>query len=183
MNRFFLGFVQFCVFQAAWFACVLGAAHDQAAIGVASVALVVLIHLGLSKHRATDLALTTFAILLGLAWDTWMLRGGWVIYASQGPSSAWAPAWILALWALLATLLRGPLSWLHGRPLLAAALGAVGGPMSYLAAVRLGAGQFPDPAQALVVLAAGWAVMTPLLTEAARWLVAHPRALISEARS
>jgi len=169
-TRVLLGAAQFLLFQAAWFACVLGAAHGRVALGVAAVAVAVIVNLGLSDRRRADLALTALAILIGLAWDTWMLRGGWVLYASPGPVASWAPAWILALWALFATLLRGPLSWLHARPLLAAVMGAVGGPLSYLAAVRLGAGHFPDAAYALSVLALGWALITPLLIEAARLL-------------
>lgn len=165
-----IGLAQFCLFQAAWFACVLGAAHGQVAAGVMAVAAVVLLHLAVSPARAADLALTVLAMLVGLAWDSAMVRQGWVQYASPGPLPQLAPIWILALWALFATLLRGPLAWLHGRPLLAAVLGAIGGPLSYLAAVRLGAGSFPDPAVALAVLGAGWAVMTPALIESARRL-------------
>ena len=170
-----LGIAQFCLFQAAWFACVLGAAHDRVGLGVLAVGATVMANWGLSDRRGVEMVLTAQALLMGLAWDTWMLRGAWVHYASPGPFAGWAPLWILALWALFATLLRGPLSWLHGRPLQAAALGAVGGPLSYLAAVRLGAGTFPDPVAALAVLAAGWAVITPVLVESARYLSRAPR--------
>lgn len=169
-KRLLIAVAQFGLFQAAWFACVLGAAHGRAMWGVAAVASVVLANLLLSDRRTEELMLTALAVLIGLAWDTWMLREGWVRYAAPGPLPQWAPVWILALWALFATLLSGPLSWLHGRPLVAAALGAVGGPMSYLAAVRLGAGQFPDAPAALTALAIGWALMTPMMTETARVL-------------
>lgn len=174
LKKVLQGVALFCLFQAAWFACVLGAAHDRAGLGILAVAAAVLVTWSLSDRRGVEVLLTLLAVLLGLAWDTLMLRAGWVRYASPGPGplSLWAPAWILALWALFATLLRGPLSWLHGRPLLAAVLGGVGGPLSYLAAVRLGAGSFQDTTQAMLILAAGWAVMTPVLTETARRLSA-----------
>lgn len=175
LKRLLIGVAQFGLFQGAWFACVLGAAHDRVGLGVLAVAVAVLVNWSLSDRRGAELALTALALLLGLAWDTRMLRGGWVHYASPGPLPLWAPAWILALWALFASLLRGPLSWLQGRPLLAAALGGVGGPLSYLAAVRLGAGSFPDATTSMAVLAAGWAVMTPALTEAAGWMSRRPQ--------
>ncbi|WAC72708.1 DUF2878 domain-containing protein [Roseateles sp. SL47] len=165
------GVAEFCLFQGAWFACVLGAAHGEVGWGVLAVVVWVLISWSLSDQRRVDVMLALQAVTMGLVWDTWMLRGGWVDYAAPGPAALWAPVWILALWALFATLVRGPLSWLHGRPWLAALLGAIGGPMSYLAAVRLGAGRFPDPTQSLLVLGMGWAVMTPMLTEMARWLL------------
>nr|WP_297525491.1 DUF2878 domain-containing protein [uncultured Roseateles sp.] len=172
LKQLLQGVALFCLFQAAWFACVLGAAHGRAGLGVLAVVAAVLVTWALSDRRGVDVLLTVLAVLMGLVWDTLMLRAGWVRYASPGPGafSLLAPAWILALWALFATLLRGPLAWLHGRPLLAAVLGGVGGPLSYLAAVRLGAGSFENTTQAMLILAAGWAVMTPVLTETARRL-------------
>src|SRR4051812_42282037 len=103
-----IGIVQFCLFQAAWFACVLGSAHDRVGPGVLAVGATVLVSWSLSARRGVDIALAAQAVLMGLAWDTWMLREGWVHYASPGPLVQWAPIWILGLWALFATLLRGP---------------------------------------------------------------------------
>lgn len=160
----------FALFQAAWFACVLGAAHGRSGWGVLAVAVVVALTWAASDARGDELRLTALALLMGLAWDTALLQLGLLVYASPGPVPALAPPWILALWALFATLLRGPLAWLQDRPLLAAVLGAAGGPLSYLAAVRLGAGGFADDSRALLALALGWSVMTPTLTEVARHL-------------
>lgn len=165
--------VSFAAFQGAWLACVLGAARGTPMFGIATVALVWTVQLVLSPDRCQDLVLTGAAVALGALWDTAMIRAGVVVYASPGPFPGWAPGWILALWILFATLLREPLHWLHGRWLLAALLGGVGGPLSYWSAVRLGAGAFRDLPQALGVLAIGWAIMTPLLTESARWLAAR----------
>jgi len=160
----------FLAFQGGWFACVLGAARGRSDLGVVVVLLVCGVQLALSAARREDLALASGALALGLIWDTAMLRFGVVDYASPGPVQGWAPSWILALWILFATLLRGPLRWLHGRTSLAALLGGVGGPLSYLSAVRLGAGSFKNIEVAMLVLGLGWAVMTPLLAELARRL-------------
>jgi hypothetical protein len=155
-------------FQGAWFACVAGAAHGHAAAGVAAVAIVVALQVTWSDRRSTDVALIAIAVVLGLAWDSALAAAGVVEYASPGPLSGWAPAWILALWALFASMLREPLRWLHGRPWTAAVLGGVGGALSYGAAARIGACRFVDSAVAWPVLVLGWAVMTPLLLELAR---------------
>ncbi len=155
-------------FQAAWFACILGVAHGAPGLGIAAVALVVGGQLCFSEAPRQDALLVLLAIALGLLWDTAMLRLGVVVYAAPGPIEQVAPAWILALWALLGANLREPLQWLHGRWLLAALAGGVAGALSYIGAVRLGAGQLPDFGLAVAVLGLGWAVMTPLLTESAR---------------
>ncbi|MFN3304721.1 MAG: DUF2878 domain-containing protein [Roseateles sp.] len=160
-------------FQLAWFACVLGAARGMPAWGIAAVAAAVALQLVVSDARLADVALLAAALAVGLVWDTALLRAGIVVYASPGPLADWAPGWILALWALFATVLREPLRWLHGRWLLAAVVGGLGGALSYWGAVRLGAGQLPDFALAMGVLAAGWALMTPGLLALARRLEAR----------
>jgi hypothetical protein len=157
-------------FEAAWFACVLGAAHGWPGAGVAVAAAVIGIHLTLSAQPARDALLVAIATTIGLAWDSLMIQLGWIDYAAPGPLPALAPAWILALWALLAITLRVPLRWLHTRLVLAALLGAVGGPLSYLAAERLGACRLVHPSAALTALALAWAAVTPLLLVLARRL-------------
>lgn len=165
--RLVLGFV---VFQAAWFACVLGAAHGHAMAGISAVLAAVAMMLAWSPQRGADLRLLGLALAVGIVWDSLLARTGLVDYASPAPVPGWAPAWILALWALFAPLLREPLRWLHGRPLLAALFGGVGGALSYAAAARMGACRFPNPALTLAVLAAGWATIVPLLLAVARRL-------------
>ncbi len=162
--------VGFALFQGAWFACVIGAAQGAAGYGIAAVVAVLALLLAASRERIAELRLIALAMAVGVIWDSLLARTGVVVYASPGPLPGWAPAWILALWALFAPMLREPLRWLHGRPLLAALVGGVGGPLSYAAAARLGACRFPDPALAMAVLAAGWALIVPLLLAAAQRL-------------
>ena len=150
-------------FELAWFACVLGAAHGWPGAGVAVAAVVIGLYLGLSALPARDGALILAAAVAGLVWDSLMIQLGWIVYAEPGPLPTLAPLWILALWALFAITLRVPLRWLHTRPVLAALLGAIGGPLSYLAAARLGACRFAEPTAAVLALALGWAAITPLL--------------------
>lgn len=156
-------------FQVAWFACVLSAARGAPAVGVMAVVAAVALHFALSDARTEDLLLVAVSLVVGFLGDTALARTGLVVYAAAGAWSNWAPWWILALWALFATTLREPLAWLHGRWLLAACLGAVGGALSYAAAQRLGACRLPNAELAMVVLALGWAVITPALLMLAQW--------------
>lgn len=165
------GLVAFAVFQAAWFACVGFAAQGRSGLGVAVVAAAVLLHLRMSDQPRAELRLIAFTLAVGFMGELVALQAGWIAYASPGPVAALPPVWILAMWVLFATTLTGPLAWLHGRPLLAAAFGAIGGPLSYAAAARLGACRFADPGVSMVALGVGWALVTPLLLAAARRLV------------
>jgi hypothetical protein len=112
---------------------------------------------------------------LGLLVDSLLLATGWLSYpAGLWLSGPWqfnlAPYWIVALWALFATTLNVSMGWLRGRPLLAVLMGAVGGPLSYLAGEELGGIELTEPVAALSALAVAWAVAMPLLMKAAERL-------------
>jgi len=156
-------FVNFILFQVAWFACVLGGAHETPWIGPAVVAGVAGYHLSRVPDPKSELSLLALAAGIGAAFDSALTMTGWLSY----PSGQWhpmlAPYWIVALWVAFATTLNVSLNWLKGRLLLALAFGAVGGPLAYLAGARLGGITFHEPALALTALAFGWASITPTL--------------------
>jgi hypothetical protein len=158
------------IFQAAWFACVISAAHHAMGWGIAAMAVSIGWQLAISDRRTADLLLIAAAFGTGLLWDTFLVQAGIVEYASHAPLAAVAPLWILAMWMQLGAVLRGPLRALHGRHWLAAGLGAAGGAVAYAGAARLGACAFPDAVLALATLAAGWGVLLPLLLYLARCL-------------
>jgi hypothetical protein len=72
------------------------------------------------------------------------------------------PLWLVVIWLALATLPHHSLAWMKGRPLLSAALGAIGGPLAYWAGVRLDAAAFSWPLlPSLLLLAVIWAALWP----------------------
>lgn len=86
-------------------------------------------------------------------------------HAADAAGHGLSPAWMVALWVNFACTLHASLRWLLGRPLLAALLGALGGPLSYAAGARLGALSLGgDATGSLVAVAIEWAVALPLLT-------------------
>lgn len=154
----------FAGFQIAWWACVLGAVHGAPWPGVvACVAFVALQWLASSCRRA-DAWLVACAVLTAVAFDGSLAQLGWIDY--RGSIALPAPAWIVALWAAFAMTINHSLAWL--RPGMAIVLGAVGGPMAYLGAERLGAIELIATVQATIALAIGWAIATWALTLVAR---------------
>lgn len=155
--------LNFVAFQLGWFACVLGAANGLPWAGAAVVAGVIALHVAWARRPAAEFRLVLAAMAIGLLLDSLLLATGWVRY----PSGAWlpgfAPYWIVAMWGLFATTLNVSMRWLRGRPLLAALLGVVGGPLSYLAGERLGGIVLVESGPALAALALGWALATPWL--------------------
>lgn len=155
--------LNFVAFQASWFACVLGGAAQLPWLGVVAVAATLLLHGWQSPAHQPELRLALSAGALGALWESVLVSAGVLVYPSGQLLSALAPVWIVALWIGFATSLNVSMRWLKGRLLLAAILGAVFGPMSFWGGAKLGAVSFPDPVLALAVLAAGWALLMPLM--------------------
>ena len=141
------------LFQLGWFACVLGGDSLWLLIPVA----VLLIHHLWISRPGQDSRLILWVVLLGIAVDS-SLRGLGVMEFQH--AVALIPLWLIMLWALLATTLRHCLRW-SARPWwLSSLLGALAGPLSYLAGARLAdvglpLGQWPT----LLLLSAVWAAV------------------------
>ena len=160
--------LNYVLFQAGWLACVIGAAQGWPGGGLLAVAAIVAVHLLLARRPAREAALLALCAAIGGAFDSLLLATGWIAYPHGSWIPGFAPYWIVALWILFGTTLNLSIQWLRGRALLAAALGAAGAPLSYAAGAELGAMTLLQPMPALVALAAGWAVLMPLLAALAR---------------
>jgi hypothetical protein len=157
-------------YQAVWFCAVIGAGRDLAWPGVLAAIVFIAWQWSLSSQRGVAVKLLLLAVLLGTVVDGSLAKLGWALYAAPWPSDVAAPVWILALWAAFSQTLTQSLGLLMRNTWLAAVLGAVGGPLSYLGASRgFGAVMLvPPDIRALVWLAAGWGIAMPLLALAAR---------------
>lgn len=151
-------------YQVVWFAIVIGAGQGWPWPGVVA-ALAFVTWQSWGAQRTLALRLVAASLASGLLIDGALAASGLLAYASPWPSPHGPPLWILAIWAAFAVTLPRSLAFLQGRPWLAAAFGAVGGPLAYLAAARLGSSVvFPTPSwPALAVLALAWAMAMPLL--------------------
>jgi hypothetical protein len=160
--------INFINFQLGWFACALGAAAGWPWAGVAVVFAIVAWHLSRVIEPRRELTLILAAAGIGALWDSTLAALDWIQYPNGILIDGTAPVWMIALWMLFATTLNVSLAWLKPRLLLAVAFGAVGGPLAYLGGAKLGALVFVHETPALVALALGWGVLTPVLLLLAR---------------
>jgi hypothetical protein len=160
--------VNFLLFQFGWLACVLGGAWQMPWLGTMLVAAIIGWHLRGAAQPQRELQLLLIAGALGAVWDSALVAAGLLDYPSGTLLEGTAPHWIVAMWMLFATTLNLSLRWLQGRPALSMVCGAIAGPLAYYAGHRLGGVQMPDLQAALLTLAAGWAVILPLLVLLAR---------------
>lgn len=163
------------LYQGVWLASVAGAGAGYWWTGLPMLALLAAWQLRVSHWPRADIALLACAMLLGFLIDSALVLGGWLRFATPLPFAGLAPAWIVVLWAGFALTVNHSLAFLKRRFLLAVLFGAVGGPLAYFGAARgFGAVQFEAPVvEALLVLAAAWALATPMLLGLSTRLVAR----------
>ena len=154
----------FVLFQLGWLLCVMaGARPGMGWLGVLVVAVIALLHLLRAREVRREAMLIVSCLVIGGLWESSLTMAGVYQFPANPASTALAPAWLIAMWALFATTLNVSMRWLSGRYLLAAVFGAVGGPLAFYAGNRLGAITFSDTTLAMLLLAAGWAVLMPVL--------------------
>ena len=155
--------LNFIAFQVGWFSSVLGAARDMPWLGPVVFLGVVMLHLRQAKRPELEAGLVLACGIIGTWFDSFLVATSWVTYPSGQFSPFLAPYWIITMWMLFATTLNRSMGWLRGRFGLAAILGAVAGPASYVAGQKLGGIVFLEPVFAIAALAVGWAVLMPVL--------------------
>lgn len=157
--------INFILFQIGWFACVIGAAKQMPWIGVVVVLAIVAWHLMHAQQRKREVSLLLIVLVIGGIFDQIMLNHQLISYQSHGWSSGLVPVWILALWAEFSTILNVSLRWMRGRWLIAVLLGAIGGPLAYMGAAKLGAVTLNMMPASYIALSIGWAILTPLMLQ------------------
>ena len=150
-------------YQAVWFACIGGASRGLVWPGVLASLLFVSATLWRGGRCRQDLRTAAIALPLGFGMDSLFVAAGWLAYEPAGPWPTAAPAWIAALWLAFAMTLNHSLALLRKHLVVAALLGAVGGPLAYWgAASGFGVLSFGPPALvASLAVGAAWAVLLP----------------------
>jgi Protein of unknown function (DUF2878) len=175
--------INFILFQVAWFTCVLGAAHNMPWLGVFVTVGVVAWHLYQAKSAKPEIILLFIALTIGAMFDQMMHSTHLLTYQAHGWSNILSasnlgasnlgasnivPVWILALWAGFVTALNVSLRWMKNiqsqvKWLVMVLFGAIGGPLAYMGAEKLGAVTLNSMPASAITLSLGWAVLTPLL--------------------
>ena len=153
------------LYQAGWFACVLGGAHGFPWLGAGIGLGLLVVHFVLCREPGKEMVTVLLIGSAGTLADSIQAFFGVFVFPA-GYWSEWAvPLWISVMWLQFATLFHFALGWLSGRYLLAVLLGALGGPMAFVTGERLGAAVFPKGyGFSLSVLAVVWAFILPVST-------------------
>ncbi len=160
--------LNYCLFQAGWFICVLGAASGWPQLAALIGLALVLMHLVLVGNPLREGMLLVLSLALGLLVDAIHIRTGVLSFPLGSLHPGLPPPWILVLWLQFAMTLHYSLAWLNGRYLIGALLGAVSGPLAYWAGVRFGAAGFgEDLFRCLLQIGVLWGLVMIILLWAA----------------
>jgi hypothetical protein len=151
------------LFQAAWFAAVLGTAHGTPWLGPLAMLPILALHLTLTEDRTGELKLLAAAGILGFFYDTTLVSFGIFTPLQHLLPRPFSPPWMVCLWINFAATLNVSMAWLRGRYLVSAVFGAIGGPLAYYSGAKLGATEALPSTNGMLLLAIGWGLMTPLL--------------------
>ncbi|MGQ2965583.1 DUF2878 domain-containing protein [Methylophilus sp.] len=152
----------FISFQLLWWACVLSAGAGLAWQVLILVVLYTAAHLQWVESWQQALPLLVTAAV-GSLFDQIGYSMGWISFNDHHSWISHIPLWMIALWLAFACTLNVSMRWLQCKPLLAAVLGGIFGPLAYLGAVQLGAVGLPSPGYSLAWVALEWAIAMPLL--------------------
>ena len=154
--------INFIQFQAVWFLCIFGAAHQFELLAILISVGIIAWALLTSEHRTHDYRMILIGAILGIVIDSALISLNLITFTTSYWVSV-APLWMTPIWIALVLTLQSSMSWLSGRYLLAGVLGSISGPFAYWAGVRMGAGVFSDFVPAMISLSVIWLVITPVL--------------------
>jgi hypothetical protein len=162
--------INIIAFKIGWLSSVVGASSDMPALGPAVVLAVIAIHLIMVSQPSSELLLIILTGAVGAVADSLMINAGWLAYPTGTFVAGFSPYWIIAMWMLFATTFNMSFRWLQSKMLLAAALGAVFGPLSYYFGEKIGAVTLQNFSASMIALAVAWGALMPALLILARRL-------------
>ena len=152
-------------FQLVWWINAFGARYETSKLGILVAAAFIAFQIVI-RWRSTSLYRTILAAgLIGFAAENLLVATGLVQYAAPWPSQYLAPAWIVGLWLAFGTTVETMHRLLGSRPFpKAGRIGAIVGPLTYLAGASVGALALPTPSgPSLLAVAAIWGLALPYL--------------------
>lgn len=101
--------------------------------------------------------------VLGFCFDSLLISAGIFTPVQHLFPYPLSPPWMILLWMNFASVINVSLKRLHGRYLLSAGLGSVGGPAAYYGGAKIGAIALVFDTGHLLALTTAWAVAVPSL--------------------
>jgi hypothetical protein len=150
------------LYDAAWTIAALAAARANLALGIGAMLAVAVVHVVLRVYAPREFPTLLLGVLLGSAADTLWLALGLFHLTSEPANLALSAAWFLSLWLGFSSVIAVSLRWMWPRPAIGFLFGALGGPLAYFIAAKIGAITFAEPMwPSLAAVSAQYAIIIP----------------------
>jgi len=156
-------------YQLLWFLAIFTGDYSLIALAFGLTA-----HLWLTTERLKEITMMMFCTVLGVTIDSVLSVSGVYLFTPH-PTQLPIPFWLVGIWIAFAATLRKGLRFFLDRPPLALLSAALGAPLAYLSAARLGAVSFPlGYVNTALIVAAAWVPLMCLLIVTSRWIDSQP---------
>lgn len=156
-------------YQLLWFLAIFTGNYSLVALAICLTA-----HFWLSPERVKEVTLMMFCTVIGVTIDSTLAVSGVYLFDPM-PDQIPIPWWLLGIWLAFSATLRRGLRFFIARPPLALLSAAIGAPLAYLSAARLGAVSFPlGYINTALIIAAIWVPFMALLIATSRWIDSRP---------
>jgi len=165
MNKKLLKISNAAFFYIIWWGCVLGVKLGYNYLGVIFTLLFIIVHLKLISNQREEMKLILASALLGIIVEACHLHTNLLSY--QGyifSNTLLPPIWIICMWIGFSGTLNYSMFWMKGRWLMMVVLGAIFGPISYIAGVKLGVINFNfSYSFTIFILGIVWGTSIPIM--------------------
>lgn len=157
-------------FLAAWLALFYFAANGPGGLGLVLALAIIALHVWQSPDGLAEVRLIGIATAIGAVAEALIIHLDLISYSGVSLVGGLPPLWVLAQWAVFATLLNVTLRPLRSWVLLSLGLGFVFLPLAKLVGLKFGVADMPAPAyRSVALIGLCWSVTLVALFAAARF--------------
>ena len=165
MNNKLINIFNVISFYVVWWGCVIGVNLEHNYLGLLLTCLFVIFHLNIISNLNKEWKLLVACFALGSIVESIHLHSGILVYKGYILNNEiFPPSWIICMWIGFGGTLNYSMGWMKSSWILQFVMGAVFGPISYVAGVKLGVISFYYSFEITVfVLGVIWGLSIPVM--------------------
>ncbi len=165
MNHKFINIFNAISFYVIWWGCVIGVNLGYNYLGLLLTCLFLIFHLKIISNSSNEWKLLLACFILGSIVESIHLHSNVLVYKGYiFNNEIFPPLWIICMWIGFGGTLNYSMGWMKDRWILQFVMGAVFGPMSYVAGVKLGVISFYYSFKiTILVLGVIWGLSIPVM--------------------
>tara|TARA_B100002052_G_scaffold131750_2_gene121024 strand:+ start:8081 stop:8620 length:540 start_codon:yes stop_codon:yes gene_type:complete len=165
MNQKKIKILNAVFFYTIWWGCVLGIKYSYNYLGALLTIVLGAFHINIVPDFKKEIKLILYVGLLGFVVESFYLHSYLLKYNGYiYPNSLFPPLWILCMWLGFAGTLNYSMFWMKDRWVVMFLSGAIFGPMSYLAGLKLGVLNFNfSNLLTIIIIGITWGLAIPIM--------------------